>query len=234
MLLIVIMQQLTSLPDTDSGKAKVNVVNIIAKTHINKPFSLSHLTSKFPFDDNPSLSRIAIPYKNVHFSIFRTGSVIARSAKSIEELEEAFNWLRSILYFSYNLRLADSYDILNIVAVTRCSSVPLRLTELAYKLPRCSYDPVPQLINGSERLIDIVVHYFNADRKAKPRRTALIFRTGYVTLTGFNALDDLEKCTAELQSLIAGIVLKHPDVLEGIEHDRSTLHTEKGRVMARV
>jgi TATA-box binding protein (TBP) (component of TFIID and TFIIIB) len=231
------MQQLTRMPEADSieaDKAEVKIVNIIAKTQINKPFSLSHLTSKFPFDDNPALSRIAIPYKHVHFSIFRTGSVIVRSAKSIEELEEAFNWLRSILYFSYNLRLADSYDILNIVAVTRYSAVPLRLSELAYKLPRCSYDPVPQLINGSERLINIVVHYFNANRKLKPRKTALLFRTGYVTLTGFNAFNDLEKCSAELQSMIAEIVLKHPDVLEGIENDRSTLHTEKGRVMARV
>jgi TATA-box binding protein (TBP) (component of TFIID and TFIIIB) len=126
-LYIVIIKQLTSLPEAD--EADVKIVNIIVKSHIRKPFSLSHLTSKFPFDENLALSRIAIPYKHVHF---------------------------------------------------------------------------------------------------------LIFRTGYVTLTGFNAIEDLQMCTAELQSLIAEIVLKHPDVLEGIEHDRSTLHTEKGRVMARV
>ena len=100
-------------------------------------------------------------------------------------------------------------------AASSVSQSMRKLMELAPLLPHSSYDPSPPLFNSTEHHINPFVFYFNADRKLKPRRTALIFHTGNATLTGFFSLYDLLARASQLSSLIAQIAKNHPAILEG-------------------
>jgi TATA-box binding protein (TBP) (component of TFIID and TFIIIB) len=210
------MQQLSSVPSAE--KEKVKIKNIVAKSAFLQPFSINQLSSDFPLDTtNPYQVRIPIRFLNVKFSILRTGTVIARAASSFDELQEAFDWLRSYLDSSFNLQLSSSYQVINIAAVTKVSSIPppFNLFQLASFLPQSSYDPSPILVNYAEHLLDAVVYHFNHDCEIKPRRTALIFHTGKITLIGFNSLFDLFVSASKLESIIARVASEHPEVLGG-------------------
>lgn len=191
--------------------AQMRITNIISKTHLIPPFSLSVFSSAFPFsNEKTSLHRIYIPYNNINFSIFRSGNIISRSSISQLGLESSFEWLRSILV-PFELKMSRSYEILNIVSTINLTP-PLKLLLLAEYLPNCSYDPSPLLSESNrESCVDAIVHYFVPNEK--PRRTALIFSTGNVVLTGFNSFSDLNEYSMKLSRNIFEIAQMHPEVI---------------------
>lgn len=187
-------------------------MNIVAKSQLIPPFSLASLSAQFPFSSPRFLCHIPIPHDHVKFSIFRTGNVISRASTSLSELESSFAWLRRLLH-SFELELVSSYDILNIVAVSPLVSEKLDLLLLAPLLPHSSYDPTPfPGENAREFLLDAITFYFNS--QVKPRQTALIFKSGTVTLTGFRSIPELESAILQLRQLLDQIVQEHPEVLQ--------------------
>ena len=201
----------------DVNTPKIKVTNIVAKSQLVPPFTLSSLEAKHPFDHtdkyNPKLvfhgARIFVPYEHIKFSLFRTGTVLSRAARSVPELKKSFSWLSSFLS-NYNLKLSDTHEILNIVAFTRLP-FSLNLFELATFIPNCSYDASSSLSeDGHEHIVNCITFYF---REEKPRYTALIFPTGNVTLTGFKSVSELEDHTMKLFFLISEISSDHPETL---------------------
>lgn len=204
------MQQLPLPPE----KERVKIKNIVAKSVFFQPFSIDQLTNLSLDVSNPYQDRIPIKYRNVKFSVLRSGTVIARAASSFDQLQEAFDWLRLYAQTSFKLQLSPSYQISNIVAVASVSQSKFNLFNLAQYLPHASYDPSP-ISAESEHFVDSILLSFNSNHKLKPRRTALIFRTGNATLTGFFSLYDLLARASQLSSLIAQIAKNHPAILEG-------------------
>ena len=194
-----------------NDRTEIRITNIVSKTHLIPPFSMSKFSLSFPFSEEKTfLHRVYIPYKNTNFSIFRSGSIISRSSSSQSDLESSFDWLRSMLT-TFALRMSRSYEILNIVSVINMTP-ELDLLSLVESLPNCSYDPSPLLTESKrESSIDAVVYYFAP--MEKPRRTALIFSTGSVVLTGFNKFTDLGEYSMKLSGLLSGIIKAHPEVL---------------------
>ena len=195
----------------DNHSTKIEISNIIAKSQLIPPFSLSSLSAAFPFSHRSVLSRIFLPFDHMNFSIFRTGTVISRAAHSVSDVEDSFNWFRSVLS-SFDLKLSDRYLILNIVAFANLSP-PIELASLATNLPNCSYDPCPLRSEKDkhEHLVNCIVFYFLDE--ASSRYTALIFPSGKVTFTGFKSTAELEAHTLKLSSLLSQICLNHPEVL---------------------
>lgn len=203
----------SQLQSRDVKKPQTQITNIVAKSQLVPPFSLSSLESKFPFDRKAALARIFIPYRHVKFSIFRTGAVMSRAARSFIELEESFTWLSSFLKSDFNLVLSDKHFVLNIVALSDLHlSSNFNLYELASFLPNCSYDPSPLLSDKDHRehLFNCIVYYFY---EAQPRYTALIFPIGKVVFTSFKSVSELERHALKLSSLLSKISLEHPEVL---------------------
>ena len=192
-------------------KQQVQITNIIAKSQLCPPFTLSSLEAKHPFDHKAVLSRIFIPYNRVKFSIFRTGTVISRAARSSDELVNSFRWLSSEFLAEFNLKLADKHEVLNIVAFSDlfCS---FNLYELATYLLKASYDPSPLYSekDDHEHLVNCIVYPI---REQKPRHTALIFPSGKVVFTGFKSVTEIESASLKLSSLLSQISLEHPEVL---------------------
>ena len=192
-----------------SDYPNIIINNIIAKSDIAPPFSLSSLSATFPFSTHPPLSRILLTFQHFCFSIFHTGSVISRASRSFQDVEGSFHWLRSLLA-TFNLELSSQYDILNIVASGNLS-LPLNLSALSLYLPNCSYDPSSSLSGeGYEHGVHCITFHF---RKIRPRYTALIFPTGNALLTGFKSAPELELHTSKFISLLSEITLNHPEVL---------------------
>ena len=189
---------------------KISINNIIAKSDIVPPFSLSSFFSAFPSSTRHALSDIFFPFYHISLSIFHTGSVISRSSRSVSDVKASFRWLRSFLA-SFNLELSTHYDILNIVSSVNLA-LPINLSLLSSYLPNCSYDPSPLLSekDDHEHLVNCVTFYFHEGR---PRYTALIFPTGKVTFTGFKSVAELEAHALKFSSILSEIALKHPEVL---------------------
>lgn len=200
----------------DTQKPQIQITNIVSKSKLVPPLSFSALESEYPFDrDSRSApifhgTRIPISYKHIKFSIFRTGTILSRAARSLNELDESFSWLSSFL-LDFNLELSNKYDILNIAALSDFFS-SFNLSELASHIPNCSYDPSPLLSekDNQEHLVDCIVYYFHEDT---PRYTALIFATGKVIFTGFKSVAELELSAFKLASLFSQIRLEYPEVL---------------------
>ena len=195
----------------DNHSTKIEISNIIAKSQLIPPFSLSSLSAAFPFSHRSVLSRIFLPFDHMNFSIFRTGTVISRAAHSVSDVDDSFNWFRSVLA-SFNLELSKQYTIINIVAFANLSP-PIKLSTLAPQLPKCSYDPSPLRSEKDkhEHLVNCIVFYFFD--KASSRYTALIFPSGKVTFTGFKSITELGAHVSELSSILSEITLNHPEVL---------------------
>jgi len=192
-------------------RVKVRTVNIVARSSLIPPFSLTPLISSYPYDREKFLSHIAVPHHRALFCIYDTGKVVSLSSKSISDLEASFAWLRALLS-GYGLNLAKTCEITNIVAVARIAP-PLNLRILAPFLPRASYDPSRDFgATSYERLFDAIVYHF-LPPSIRPRQTALIFRTGRVTFTGFRSPVILRAAAQLLASQIARIIEDHPEVL---------------------
>ncbi len=188
---------------------KININNIIAKSDIVPPFSLSSLSAAYRFSTQQVLSRILVSFQHSYFSIYNTGSVISRSSRSVSDVEASFHRLRSFLA-TYDLELSVHYVILNIVASANLSS-PLNLSALSLYLSTCSYDPSSSLSDdGHEHFVKCVTFHF---REARPHYTALIFPTGNVIFTGFKSVAELQLHISKLYSLLSEITLNHPEVL---------------------
>jgi len=190
--------------------SKIEINNIIAKSQLTPPFSLSSLSAAFPFSHRSVLSRIFLPFDHMNFSIFRTGTVISRAAHSVSDVEDSFNWLRSVLA-SFNLELSKQYTIINIVALAKVVP-PVDLSSLAANLPNCSYDPSPMFSekDDHQHLVNCIIYRF---RKGKLHFTTLIFPSGKVILTGFKSVVELKVHALEFSSLLSQICLNHPEVL---------------------
>ena len=196
--------------DDHTTRTEIEITNIVAKSQLVPPFSLSSLSAAFPFSHRSILPRIFLPFHHMNLSIFRTGTVISRSAHSVSDLEASFRWLRSI-FSPFDLELSDHYTILNIVAFANLAP-PLELSILATNLPNCSYDPSPLLSekDDHEHLVNCVTFYFH---EGKPRYASLIFPTGKVTFTGFKSVAELEAHALKFSSILSEIALNHPEVL---------------------
>ena len=192
--------------------SRIKITNIIAKSYLVPPFSLSSLLAEYPPFSQSPFSRIFLSSCHTNFSVLLSGSVISRASRSFAELEDSFHWLRSFLS-TFNLTLSEQYEVFNVVAFSDIAP-PLNLLELASHLPHSSYDPSP-ISADSEHHIDSIVFSFNSNHSQKPRRTALIFHTGNATLTGFFSFYDLLARASQLSSLIAQIAENHPAILEG-------------------
>ena len=189
---------------------KIKISNIIAKSQLIPPFSLSSLSVAFPFSHRSAFSRIILPFHHMNFSIFRTGSVISRATNSVSDVEDSFNWLRSIL-FPFGLELSDRYTILNIVAVANCAP-PIVLSSLAANLPNCSFDPFPVFSekDDHQHLVNCITYRFPKD---KFHYTSLIFSSGKAIFTGFKSIPELGLHAFKFSSLISKISRDHPEVL---------------------
>jgi len=196
----------------DGGGVKVRTVNIIARSHLIPPFSLAPLISTYPYDSEKFLTHIAVPHQRFLFHIYKSGKVVSLSSKSISDLEASFAWLRSRLV-GFGLNLSKAYEVTNIVAVARIAP-PLDLRALAPLLPRTSYDPTHDfgLTPFAPPFFNAVIYYF-LPPAIKPRQTALIFRTGRATLTGFKSLHVLQAAARLLATEIATIIEDHPEIL---------------------
>ena len=192
-----------------SDYVNIRINNIVAKSDIVPPFSLSSFFAASPPFTQHVLSNILVPFDYISLSIFHTGSVISRSSRSISDVKASFRWLRSVLA-PFNLELSTHYDIINIASSVNLA-LPLNLSALALYLPNCSYDPSPSLSDdGHEHLVNCIAFHFH---EARPHYTALIFPTGSVTFTGFKSTDELGPHVLKLTSLISEIALNHPEVL---------------------
>ncbi|MDA3832965.1 MAG: hypothetical protein PF495_06170 [Spirochaetales bacterium] len=195
----------------DTGHPKVKVTNIVAKSLLIPPFSLSPLSAAHPWTFNHGPIHIPISHARSKFSIFQTGTIISRGEHSIPDLEASFEWLRDYLQNSFNLKLISNFKILNIVAF---ATLPFHfnLFELASHIPSCSYDPtpLPSVRDGSFHSCFAIVYPL---RTIKPRHTALIFSRGGVILTGFKSIPELELQASQLASLISQISMDHPEVI---------------------
>ena len=192
-----------------SDYANIRINNIVAKSEIVPPFSLSSFFAGSPPPTQHVLSNFFVPFDYISLSIFPTGSVISRSSRSVSDVKASFRWLRSVLA-PFNLELSTHYDILNIAASVNLV-LPLNLSALALYLPNCSYDPSPSLSDdGHEHLVNCITYYFH---EARPHYTALIFPTGKVTFAGFKSVAELGLHTFKISSIIAEISQNHPEVL---------------------
>jgi TATA-box binding protein (TBP) (component of TFIID and TFIIIB) len=194
------------------GNPQVKITNIVSKTHLISPFSLSRFSLAFPFSEEKTyLHRVYLPYRNINFSVFRSGAIISRSSTSLSELESSFEWLRSLLT-TFALRVSNSYELLNIVSTISIAPA-LNLLPLVEYLPNSSYDPSPLLTEAKREFhVNAIVHYFAPNEK--PRRTALVFATGRVVLTGFNEFSDIDDAVMSLSKLLSEIVEAHSEVLK--------------------
>lgn len=188
---------------------QIQINNIVTKSALVPPFSLSPLLADFYSSSQPPFSHVSLPSPHGIFSIFLSGSVILRASGSLAEVDASLKWLQSFL-FDFNLQLSERYEIINVAAFSD-STPPLDLVELATHLLGCSYDPSPVDSNLHEYAVNAIVFYF--DPTSKPRRTALIFPTGSVTFTGFKSIPDLEFHAAQLSSMLSQIAQNHPEVL---------------------
>ena len=184
---------------------KISINNIVAKSNIVPPFSLSSLSAAFPFLTRDVLSCIFLPVHHVNLSIFNTGSVISRSSRSLSDVKASFHWLSSFLA-AYDLELSDQHDIINIVASINLAP-PLNLLALFTYLPHCHYDPSDE---DHEHLVNCITFHF---REARPHYTALIFPNGNVIFTGFKSVAELGLHIPKLTSLLSEIIPNHPEVL---------------------
>lgn len=199
-----------------SRGVRVRTVNIVATTGLKPPFSLEPLLSTYPFDSEQFLNYIIVPSQRSLFRIFTTGKVVSLTAKSIPDLEASLAWLRALLA-GFGLTLLDFYEISNIVGVAQIAP-PLDLMCLVRYLPRASYEPSHDFGPTSfEHLLNAITYYFQPP-SIKPRQTALIFRTGRATFTGFKSLPKLRAAARHLSREIADIIRCHPEVLisEGV------------------
>lgn len=182
-----------------------SINNIVAKSDIVPPFSLSSLSAAFPFPTRDVLSCIFLPFQHVNLSIFNTGSVISRSSRSLSDVKASFHWLSSFLA-AHDLELSDQYDIINIAASINLAP-SLNLLALFTYLPHCHYDPSDE---DHEHLVNCITFHFH---EARSRYTALIFPTGNVIFTGFKSIAELGFHIPKLTSLLSEIILNHPEVL---------------------
>lgn len=185
--------------------SKFSINNIVAKSDIVPPFSLSSLSAAFPFPTRGVLSCIFLPFRYVNLSIFNTGSVISRSSRSLSDVKASFQWLRSYLAV-YNLELSGQHDILNIAASINLSP-PLDLPALFTYLPHSHYDPSDE---DHEHFVNCITFHF---REVSPLYTALIFPSGNVIFTGFKSATELRSHIPKLISLLSEIIPNHPEVL---------------------
>ena len=192
---------------------QIKITNIVAKSQLVPPFSLSSLYDAYFYPSNRTvLSRILLPFEYMSLSIFRTGTVISRSAHSFSDLKASFDWLQSTLS-PFNLKLSDHYTIINIAAFANLAP-PMELFFLAIQLLNCTYDFcfLQSEKDKHEHFVNCIVFHFY-EGKAKPRYTALIFPSGKVTFTGFKSVAELEAHALKLSSIIAEISQNHPEVL---------------------
>ena len=201
---------LTFVMDQQSQfQVKIKTANIVAKTAIQKPFSLATLAATFPYEHTWKQMMIRIQHQPVKFTIYITGTVVSRAAPTIHDLSASFAWLRAYLA-TFGLALSEAYQIMNIVAVAHIAP-PLNLSELAPLLSNASYDPL--YIEDDEcveRVVDAIVYYFSSE---KPRKTALIVPTGRVTLTGFTSIASLNAKANALSSLLLQLAREQPEIL---------------------
>ena len=193
---------------------QIKITNIVAKSQLVPPFSLSSLYDAYFYPSGRTvLSRILLPFKHMSLSIFRTGTVISRSAHSFSDLKASFDWLQSRLS-PFDLKLSDHYTIINIVAFANLVP-PMKLSILATQLLNCTYDPYPlhSEKDNYEHLVNCITFRFY-EGEAKPRCTALIFPSGKVTFTGFKSVAELDAHALKLSSIIAEISQNHPEVLK--------------------
>jgi len=107
--------------------------------------------------------------------------------------------------------MSADYIILNIVSALNIAP-PLNLVSLAKYLKNSSYDPSPILTElNREFFVNAIVYYFLPNEK--PRRTALIFPTGSVVLTGFNSFVDLGLHSMKLAEKLFQVADEHPEVI---------------------
>jgi len=195
----------------DGQGVKVRIVNIVAVTALQSPFSLAKLKAVYPFAGENCLTHIAVSHERSYFAIFSTGKVLSFSSKSILGLEDAFTWLRAFLA-QFGLKLSNSYEIVNVVGVLQ-TTTPLDLLVLGRVLPHSAYEPPSDLgLYDYHRQINALIYHF-APSPIRSRQTALIFSTGRVVLTGFKSIEILKMKAHLLADQIAQIVTSHPSVL---------------------
>lgn len=187
----------------------VNISNIVTRSSLCSPFDLTLLKQSTPFDSSKSaLSRIPIIQGQTKFSIFRSGSVISRASRSIEELEE--NLLKFHDYLvAYGLELDLEYTIINIVAYSKLQLPALNLLALANQLPHTSYDPSASISETDRPGCNAVVHTLT---NRKPKKTILIFSSSAITLTGFRSIVDMKNQTSQFKNQLLDIIARHPEV----------------------
>lgn len=183
------------------------IVNLVALLKLCNKYNLRELEKIHPFTKYGKTTRIVLHSpKDVNFSLFGTGTIAARGAKTTLDLKEAVWWLRDYLK-GFNLILNVRYKLVNIVATATVSNNRLELNELAQRLgAKASYDPTPP-----ERA-PRAVYYSVTDEK--PHGVALIFGSGKAILTGFNKLSASAEAAKQLTEQIRVLAKLNPGVLE--------------------
>lgn len=184
------------------------IVNLVALLKLCDGYDLRELEKVHEFERYGKTKRIAINSpKRVNFSIFGTGTIAARAAKTTLELKEAVWWLRGYLK-QYDLILNVKYRLVNIVASATVSENRLALNELAECLgDKASYDPSPP----DGHYLRAVYYSFTDER---PHGIALIFASGKAIITGFNKLDISAQAANQLQETIRELARQNQGVLE--------------------
>lgn len=183
------------------------VVNLVALLKLRNGYDLRELEKAHHFTRYGKTTRIALHSPaNVNFSLFATGTIAARGAKSPFELKETIEWLRVYLK-GYNIILDTNYRLVNIVATATVSDNRLALNELAQSLgAKASYDPTPP-----ERAPRAVYYSFTDE---KPHGIILIFGSGKAVLTGFNKFSTSAEAAKQLTEKIRVLAKLNPGVLE--------------------
>lgn len=195
--------------------ARINITNIVTKSALVPPFSLSSFLADFPLYSPPPFSHVSISACHAIFAIFPSGAIVSYASRSLAEVAESRKQLSTFFSFFYpDLNLAERYAITNVVASVDIAPPYLDLVKLAMYLPNCSYDPsIPMSDKDAyEHLVNCIIFYFYED-ETKPRYTALIFPSGKVTFTGFKSIDELESYALKFSDIVSEISLDHPEVL---------------------
>lgn len=174
---------------------RVEVVNIVATTHLGKRLDLELLSTALRDLGDASYDPDRFPGLVVRtggraFLVFRTGKVVVVGCKSFEEVEESIEAIvRKIGGVVGDLPHSYRIQIQNMVATVELGR-EIDLETLSEKLEHSLYIPeeFPGLIY----------------KPGVGKPSALVFSTGRIVVVGATSIDDVEELVKEIEASLGG------------------------------
>jgi len=168
---------------------------MVATSRLGEHFDLLDISEdlgiRYSPEQFPGMS-IKIKSPKVCVNLFRSGQAVVTGAKTVDDIESAFNQVMTLL------KDYDSFDYLNYtisnVVVTLDYGKELNLSHLTLSLPmiRTEYEP--------EQFPGLIF------RLKEPLSVCLIFSSGKCVITGNNSLEEAEQSVAALKEELDDVV----------------------------